>query len=139
VGFCRLRIDKNPGGGYIKELKGCGLIREVHVYGSSLCIGSNGTSSQHKGYGKKLVQVAEDIIQSHSLSKSAVIAGVGTREYYKNKCGYHLEGTYMVKNVPKLSLCYTYFICTVLVYVIIMILQRYPSVCRSNGMMELLL
>ena len=29
----------------------------------------------------------------------AIISGVGTREYYKNKCGYHLEGTYMIKHL----------------------------------------
>ena len=111
IGFCRLRIDPNPGGGYIKELKNCGLIREVHVYGSSLCIASIGKEkdassqhnqhNQHKGYGKLLVETAEQIILSNGLNKSAVIAGVGTREYYKNKCGYHLEGTYMIKNLNK--------------------------------------
>jgi histone acetyltransferase (RNA polymerase elongator complex component) len=106
VGFCRLRIDTNPGGGYMNELKECGLIRELHVYGSSLSIGSNGSSSQHKGYGKHLMRVAEDIIVDQStFTKSAVIAGVGTREYYKNKCGYHQEGTYMVKTLyPNQSL-----------------------------------
>lgn len=104
IGFCRLRIDKNPGGGYIKELKDCGLIREVHVYGSSLCISSrydnkNNKNNQHNGYGKLLVKTAEQIIHNNGLNKSAVIAGVGTREYYKNKCGYTLEGTYMIKNI----------------------------------------
>jgi ELP3 family radical SAM enzyme/protein acetyltransferase len=108
IGFCRLRIDKNPGGDYIKELKGCGLIREVHVYGSSLCIKNisdnhrlNNQNNQHKGYGKLLVEVAEKIITNNGLQKSAVIAGVGTREYYKNKCGYKLEGTYMIKKIEK--------------------------------------
>jgi len=101
IGFCRLRIDTNPGGGFIKELSGCGLIREVHVYGSALGVGSNGYSSQHKGYGQSMIQVAEDIIQQNGLYKSAVIAGVGTRLYYQKKCGYHLEGTYMVKRLDK--------------------------------------
>jgi len=107
IGFCRVRIDPNPGGGYINELKNCGLIREVHVYGSSLCIAFSGdkkdASSQHKGYGKLLVETAEQIISNNGLNKSAVIAGVGTREYYKNKCGYQLEGTYMTKNIKKSS------------------------------------
>lgn len=106
IGFCRLRIDSNPGGDYIEELKNCGLIREVHVYGSSLCISNlkkdtSSQLSQHKGYGKLLVDTAEQIILSNGLNKSSVIAGVGTREYYKNKCGYHLEGTYMVKLLSK--------------------------------------
>lgn len=99
VGFCRFRIDSNPGDGFIKELKDCALIREVHVYGHSLGIGSTGASSQHRGYGQLLVKTAEEIAISNGYKKVAVIAGVGTREYYKNKCGYHLEGTYMIKNM----------------------------------------
>ncbi len=99
VGFCRFRIDSNPGGGFIKELKDCALIREVHVYGHSLGVGAAGASSQHKGYGQLLVKTAEEIAVANGYKKIAVIAGVGTREYYKNKCGYHLEGTYMVKNL----------------------------------------
>jgi len=102
IGFCRLRIDKNAGGDIIKELKGCAMIREVHVYGYSLGVGGNKNnlkSSQHRGYGKLLVKTAEELAVSNNFTKIAVIAGVGTREYYKNKCGYNLEGTYMVKNL----------------------------------------
>jgi ELP3 family radical SAM enzyme/protein acetyltransferase len=99
IGFCRLRIDSNPGGGFIKELSDCSLIREVHVYGHSLGVGSTGNSSQHRGYGQLLVKTAEEIAIANNYKKVAVIAGVGTREYYKNKCGYHLEGTYMIKNL----------------------------------------
>jgi elongator complex protein 3 len=102
IGFCRLRIDANAGGGIIKELKDSAMIREVHVYGYSLGVGSANEqlkSSQHKGYGKLLVKTAEEIASQHNFKKVAVIAGVGTREYYKNKCGYELEGTYMVKYI----------------------------------------
>lgn len=99
IGFCRLRLDSNPGGGFIKELKDCALIREVHIYGQTLGVGNSGQSSQHKGYGKLLVKTAEDIAIANGYKKVAVIAGVGTREYYKNKCGYHLEGTYMIKSL----------------------------------------
>lgn len=111
IGFCRLRLDKEPGmNGVLPELKDCALIREVHVYGYSLGVGSQKgvnnentpitgdlKSTQHKGFGKKLVKTAEDIAKKNGFNKMAIIAGVGTREYYKNKCGYHLEGTYMVK------------------------------------------
>ena len=101
VGFCRLRLDSNPGGGFINELEGCALIREVHVYGHSLGVGSNGMSSQHKGFGQLLVRTAEEIAVQNGYSKIAVIAGVGTRQYYHNKCGYNLEGTYMIKNLEQ--------------------------------------
>lgn len=99
IGFCRLRIDPNPGGGKIKELEGCALIRELHVYGQAINVGESGISGQHKGYGQLLMKTAEEISHQYHLNKVAVIAGVGAREYYKNKCGYHLEGTYMIKNI----------------------------------------
>ena len=99
-GFLRLRIDPNPGIGLVPELVGCGLIREVHVYGMSISVGNTNTvSSQHKGVGQQLMNVAEDIIKTHGLKKAAVIAGIGAREYYKNKCGYELGKYYMIKTI----------------------------------------
>lgn len=98
-GFCRLRIDPKPGGDFIPEIQGCGLIREVHVYGFSLGVGKETLGGQHRGFGKLLVKTAEQITRMNGLKKTAVIAGVGTREYYKNKCGYTLANTYMVKKV----------------------------------------
>ena len=102
-GFLRLRFDDNAGGNFIPELKDCALIREVHVYGTSLGITDGNTKestgSQHRGFGKLLVSTAETIAKERGWKKMAIIAGVGTREYYKNKCGYHLEGTYMVKDL----------------------------------------
>lgn len=99
-GFLRLRFDYYPGGEIIPELNDCALIREVHVYGLSLGVGTDGIGSQHKGYGKLLMKTAEDITISDSgFERIAVIAGIGTREYYKNKCGYSLENTYMIKKL----------------------------------------
>jgi elongator complex protein 3 len=112
VGFCRFRIDPNSGANIIPELKNCALIREVHVYGHSLGVGDdlyNVKSTQHKGYGQLLVKTAEEIAIQNNCNKIAIIAGVGTREYYKNKCNYVLEGTYMTKNLTlenkKYQLC----------------------------------
>lgn len=46
-----------------------------------------------------LMEEAERIAQNeHNSNKLAVIAGVGTRHYYR-KLGYKLEGPYMVKNL----------------------------------------
>lgn len=102
-GFCRLRIDKKAGGNCIDELKNCAMIREVHVYGHSIGVNMNVNtkSSQHKGHGQMMIKVAEQIAVQNGYSKIAVIAGVGTRQYYENKCGYHREGTYMVKFLDK--------------------------------------
>jgi ELP3 family radical SAM enzyme/protein acetyltransferase len=99
-GFCRLRIDPQPGGNFIPEIQGCGLIREVHVYGFSLGVGKDTIGSQHRGFGQTLVKTAENITRMNGFLKTAVIAGVGTREYYKNKCGYQIANTYMVKTLP---------------------------------------
>jgi len=99
-GFLRLRIDPNPGLDIVSELKGCGLIREVHVYGISTSVGTyNNKSSQHKGIGQKLINIAEEIVKSNNLNKVAVIAGIGARDYYKNKCDYQLEKYYMIKKI----------------------------------------
>jgi ELP3 family radical SAM enzyme/protein acetyltransferase len=98
-GFLRLRIDPNPGGDFVPEINYSALIREVHVYGSSLSVGTEAIGSQHRGFGKLLVKTAEEIAFSNGMKKIAVIAGVGTREYYKNKCGYTLGSTYMLKDL----------------------------------------
>jgi hypothetical protein len=45
------------------------------------------------------MKAAEDVAALHGFKRTAVIAGVGTREYYKNKCGYTLDRGYMVKPV----------------------------------------
>ena len=99
-GFLRLRFDPAPGGDFIPEINGCALIREVHVYGTSVGVGAaTPGGSQHRGFGKLLMKTAETIATRNGWKKIAVIAGIGTREYYKNKCGYRLEGTYMVKDL----------------------------------------
>jgi len=98
-GFCRLRIDPKPGGDFLPVLHGCGLIREVHVYGFSLGVGKDAIGSQHRGYGQLLVKKAEEITALNGLKMTSVIAGVGTREYYKKYCGYHKDQTYMKKDI----------------------------------------
>lgn len=98
-GFCRLRIDPDAGGNIIPEINNTAMIREVHVYGNSASVNNNNSKSQHRGFGKLMVATAEDLARNHKFNKITVISGVGTREYYKNKCGYHLPlgGTYMHK------------------------------------------
>lgn len=101
-GLLRLRIPKNSviEKNFIKELKGCAIVRELHVYGKALEIGEKGKGqiSQHKGIGKMLMEEAEKIVRQSKIKKLAVISGVGVREYYK-PLGYNLEGSYMVKKI----------------------------------------
>ena len=101
-GLLRLRIPEKTeiDKPFIKELKGCAIVRELHVYGKALEIGEKGKGgiSQHKGIGKMLMEEAEKIVRQSKINKLAVISGVGVREYYK-KLGYRLEGSYMIKRI----------------------------------------
>ena len=55
--------------------------------------------SQHKGYGKKLLQKAEEIAIKNGYQKIAVIAGVGVRNYYRKQGYIHdtSNGCYQLK------------------------------------------
>ena len=55
--------------------------------------------SQHKGYGKKLLQKAEEIAFNNGYKKIAVIAGVGVRNYYRKQGYVHdtLNGCFQLK------------------------------------------
>jgi len=98
--FIRLRVvDKNHTP-LFHALDGAALIREIHTYGPVVGIGQKSVGvSQHQGYGMRLLAEAERIANlEFKLSKMAVIAGVGVREYFC-KHGYELEDTYMVKKM----------------------------------------
>ncbi|ORX97648.1 elongator complex protein 3 [Basidiobolus meristosporus CBS 931.73] len=76
----------------------CSIVRELHVYGTAVPIHNRDpTKFQHQGYGTLLMEEAERIArEEHGSVKLAVIAGVGTRHYYR-KLGYELDGPYMSK------------------------------------------
>jgi elongator complex protein 3 len=97
IGFCRLRF---PSQQLRKEFTPTtAIIRELHVYGQALHLGTREEdSSQHKGFGKKLLEKAEEISRQNGYDKLLVISGVGVREYYKN-LGYEREGVYMSKSL----------------------------------------
>jgi ELP3 family radical SAM enzyme/protein acetyltransferase len=80
-------------------LKDSALIRELHVYSSVKKVkDSTSHYAQHKGYGKQLLKVAEQIVAKHNVRKIAIISGVGVRDYYR-KQGYSLVDTYMIKDL----------------------------------------
>ncbi len=97
LGFVRLRLPTRQLHPSITPTSA--LIRELHVYGQAVKIGGvDSEKTQHRGYGRKLMQKAEDIARSHGKDKMVVISGVGVRGYYK-KLGYSLEGPYMIKGI----------------------------------------
>lgn len=96
-GFLRLRINDSNDNVFFKEIENSGLIRELHVYGSLIKHDDSKTKkTQHIGFGKKLLNKAEEITYNNNLRKITVISGIGVREYY-SKRGYQLNGTYMTK------------------------------------------
>jgi len=76
----------------------CSIVRELHVYGSVVPIHSRDpTKFQHQGFGTLLMEEAARIAkEEHGSVKLSIIAGVGTRNYYR-KLGYELDGPYMSK------------------------------------------
>jgi ELP3 family radical SAM enzyme/protein acetyltransferase len=107
-GFVRLRISERAGINEFKSLKDSALIRELHVYGQLIPTyhksdeksGQHGGKVQHAGFGSKLMRQAEVIAMTHGMYKMAVIAGVGTRDYYR-KLGYRYDddGGFLVKEL----------------------------------------
>ena len=98
LGFCRLRIPSNPFMPEIKE-KTAG-IRELHVYAQSAEIGEkpNKMQAQHRGFGTSLMEEAEKIAKEEfGMNHMLVIAGIGAKEYFRNKLGYKDDGVYVGK------------------------------------------
>ena len=97
AGFLRLSLPKKEN--FIEELKNSTIIREVHVYGQSLEIGSQKSGKpQHLGLGTSLIKKAEEISKSKGFNKISVISSIGTREYYKAR-GYTLSTLYQHKHI----------------------------------------
>ena len=100
IGFIRLRLTNLSS--KLKQLSilnECGLIRELHVYSTLSNVGErNEYSTQHKGYGRRLIEKAEEIAKENGFNKMAIISGTGVRNYYR-KFNYKLEETFMIKDI----------------------------------------
>lgn len=89
VGYLRLRL---PAGG-------CAYIRELKVFGRVVPVGEDsGQDWQHRGFGRRLVERAEEIARQHGYGRIRVTSGVGAREYYR-KFGYERDLSYMGKSL----------------------------------------
>jgi elongator complex protein 3 len=98
AGFLRLSL---PGPGAprtgLADLDGAAIIREVHVYGQSLPVGSEEDgAAQHSGLGRRLIEEAQRIAQQAGYQRLAVIAAVGTRPYYL-RLGFERGEYYLIK------------------------------------------
>jgi len=83
----------------IPELENAALIREVHIYGQSLAVGSEiSGAAQHSGLGTELLLKAEQLAKDAGYKKIVVIAAIGTRIYYEKR-GFFRSGLYMTKKI----------------------------------------
>lgn len=105
AGFCRLSLphwDKLTSGACdvsVNELlvqPGQAMIRELHVYGQALSLGSEGMSAQHQGLGQKLLAKASSIAAEAGYTSLNVISSIGTRAYYRAQ-GFSDAGLYQQK------------------------------------------
>ncbi len=93
LGFCRLRFVSQS---LRKEITiNSAIIRELHIYGTATILGDKG-DVQHKGFGTRLVEKAEEIAKENSKEKILIISGIGVKKYYQ-KLGYKHNGPYMSK------------------------------------------
>jgi elongator complex protein 3 len=110
-------METNPDSCYEEFKTRTAFVRELHVYGTIQKVGDhNKNSVQHYGFGKKLLQKAEQLALQNNCNKMAIISGVGVRKYYE-KHGYQktTDGKYMVKELVDLwswwwiglVICYT--------------------------------
>ncbi|MEZ0318518.1 MAG: elongator complex protein 3 [Pyrobaculum sp.] len=96
-GILRLRVPHSP---HRPELRDAALVRELHVYGPAVPVGQDSIWWQHSGLGRRLMQKAEEVAEEYGVSKTAVISGIGVREYYR-KLGYERCGPYMCKDLTQ--------------------------------------
>lgn len=99
LALLRLRIPSKTEKPLFRALTNSGIVRELHTYGAAIPLGntSDGTP-QHSGFGKKLLEEAENICRAENKQGITVIAGVGAREYYR-KLGFEDAGTYVQKQM----------------------------------------
>jgi elongator complex protein 3 len=100
AGFLRLSLPTtSPQPGFLDEIAGAAMIREVHVYGPALEIGEEDEGkAQHAGLGTALIERAAEIARAAGFSRLAVIAATGTRDYYRAR-GFELGELYMTRNL----------------------------------------
>ncbi len=98
AGFLRLSLPlpQAPATG-MADLEGAAIIREVHVYGPALPVGDEQPgAAQHRGLGTRLLERAAALARAAGFRRLAVIAAVGTRQYYLRR-GFRRGQWYLVR------------------------------------------
>jgi len=99
IAYLRLRLPSKEL--YRPEIKAksSALVRELHVYGSVVSVGDRDAKAwQHRGFGKSLLQEAEQIAKEEGAEQILVTSALGARDYFR-KLDYQLIGVYMGKSL----------------------------------------
>lgn len=84
VGFLRLSLPIESS--FVDEIGRNALVRELHVYGRAVALGAaSGGRAQHRGFGARLLDAAEEIATRAGYDMLSVISAIGTRDYYRNQ------------------------------------------------------
>lgn len=98
AGFLRLSLPHANLIG-LEELEDAAMIREVHVYGQSLELGSEKQgAAQHSGLGSRLIEEAVKVAKKAGYSRLAVISAIGTQAYYEQR-NFRRKSYYMVREI----------------------------------------
>jgi elongator complex protein 3 len=100
TGFLRLSLpgSQSPTTG-LSDLEDAAIIREIHIYGQSLAVGTEQSgAAQHAGLGMRLLVDAGRIASKKGYRRMAVIAAVGTRQYYLER-GFERGELFLVKTI----------------------------------------
>ena len=100
AGFVRLSLPaEHAPETKLGDLEHAGLIRELHVYGQSLPVGTEQMgAAQHTGLGTRLLLEAERVAKNKGYTRMAVISAIGTRGYYLGR-GFERGAYYLVKSL----------------------------------------
>ncbi len=95
-GFLRMRFPNTP---FRKEIsRDTAIVRELRVFGKALPLGKHEFNEiQHSGFGKRLLQMAEEIaVDEFNAKKLLVISSLGTKQYYFSQ-GFERDGVFVSK------------------------------------------
>lgn len=99
--FLRMRINNMENECIFSELRGCVIIRELHVYGYPIDYNQKDSQSiKQYELGIRLIKKAEEITLELGYRRLAIIACVGLYQYYSQKLGFEKSSYgYMIKEL----------------------------------------
>jgi elongator complex protein 3 len=99
IGYLRLRFPSEKAHRSEVQDWQASLVRELRVCGPVVPVGRHLKEAyQHKGCGRTLLGVAEEISKEQGYERILVTSALGTKRYYK-RLGYVYDGPYMSKNL----------------------------------------